>query len=238
MYYNTHREGGLFRLWMGRRTRLYVEFSSMSRSFGIGVDVDSSDDDDCLFRLSLYFFSLYIGFGGSCFHWAATKLLRGSYEGRSIGFSIHDWAIWLEFWAPSMSWSRSEPWWMRWTWHPIDTFFGRTKHSEREVSRTETVIPMPEKAYPCVVVMKAETWKRPRLPWASHKITRAHIDCKEGVPYPGKGENSWDCGDDASYGLTCPAKTVEEGIAKFVESVLRSRRRHGGSVNWQQNTAA
>ena len=127
---------------------------------------------------------------------------------------------------------------MQMCWHPLDTFFGRTAHSEEVIGTTSTVIPMPEKAYPCTVIMKRETWKRPRLPWASYRHIRAHIECEDGVPHPGKGENSWDCDDDATFGLCCKADTVEEGIGKFVQSVLRDRRRYGGSVNWQQKAAA
>jgi hypothetical protein len=33
--------------------------------------------------------------------------------------------------------------------------------------------------------------------------------------------------------LTLPAKTVSEAVAGLVGSVLRSRERHGGSVNWR-----
>lgn len=227
-----------YRMWIGHRPRLHVELNLFSGSFHFGIEVEGGGgDDDIMLTIAPVLFSLYIGLSARWLSRLCEKLLKGSYEPRSTSLRIFDRAIWWECWAPSHSWSRGEPWWMRWTWHPIDTFYGRTKHSEREVSRTQTVIPMPEKSYPCVVVMKAETWQRPRLPWASAKVMRAHIDCKEGVPFPGKGENSWDCGDDATYSMCCPAKTVEEGIARFVESVLKDRRRYGGSVNWQQKAA-
>jgi hypothetical protein len=51
---------------------------------------------------------------------------------------------------------------------------------------------------------------------------------RDPVPFPGKGENSWDCGEDASYGFGCAAETLEEGIGKFVASKLRDRGRNGG----------
>ena len=227
-----------YRFWLGMKPCLHVELNLFSGRFNFAIGVGTGQDDDVSFRFAPLLFSLYIGLSSASLHRLTRWLLAGAWEGRNTELSIHDATIRLELWAPCMSWSSREPWWMRWKLDIVETIFGRTQHTEREISRVETVIPMPEKSYPCLVVMKSEIWKRRRLPWASQKIVRAHIDCKEGVPHPGKGENSWDCGDDATFGLTCPAETVEQGIAKFVESVLRSRRRYGGSVNWKQEVAA
>lgn len=222
----------LHRWWFGG---LRIEFAPWSRSFGLEIDVEGSGSDhNLLFSIRPYIFSLYFGFSGRRLGRLCNRLLKGSYEGRTVGIRVFDWAIWWECWAPNMSWSSGEPWWMRWTWHPLDTIFGRHQHSERLVSRQKAWVPMPEKAYRCVVEMKDETWKRPRLPWPSRQLRRAHIECEEGVPFPGKGENSWDCGDDASYSLTTPARTVEEGIAKYVESVLGNRRNRGSPMKWQR----
>jgi hypothetical protein len=238
MYRHIFRDCRCLRMYFGHDPKLHIEVSMLCKTFGVGLDVGDSDDA-FLFRLSLWFFSLYVGLSSARLYRLSSWLRKGSYEPRSISLRVFDWAIWYECWAPAHSWSRGEPWWMRWTWHPLDTFFGRMQHSVRDVvSSTATVIPMPEKAYPCVVVIQEEVWKRSRLPWASTVLRRAHIDVPGGVPFPGKGENSWDCGDDATHSMTCPAETVEQGVARFVESVLRDRRRYGGSVNWQQAAAA
>lgn len=227
-----------YRFWLGQRPRLHVELNLLSGRFNVSVEVEGGGgDDDVMLTLSLVLFSLYVGLSARWLSRVCQWLLRGSYEPRQIGLRIFDWAIWWDCWSNSHSWSSRDPWWMRWTWHPLDTFFGKHIHTDREVYRIETVIPMPEKAYPCVVVMKEGRWRRAYLPWGK-TVMRAHIDCKEGVPFPGKGENSWDCGDDAIYSTCAPAKTVEEGIAGYVESVLRNRRRYGGSVNWQKKVAA
>jgi hypothetical protein len=217
--------------------RVSAELHLLSGRFNVGFDVDA-DEKPLRITICLALFSLYLAFETPALQRLAMRLLRGSYEGRVTSLRIFDQAIWWDCWAPSMSWSSREPWWMRWAWHPLDTFFGQMKHSEREVSRTVTVVPMPEKAYPCHVVMKAETWKRPRLPWTSGSATRAHIECADGVPFPGKGESAHDCGDDAMFGMTCEARTVEEGVAAFVEAALKNRQRYGGSINWQQHKHA
>ena len=98
-------------------------------------------------------------------------------------------------------------------------------------STVPTVVPMPERAYPASVKLFESTWKRPR--WFASRMVRAEVKIEKGIPFPGKGENSYDCGDDALFGLTCKADTVEQAIAETVESALRNRRRYGGSVDWQ-----
>ena len=232
MFHHASYEPGSWRWWLhyGGNRSISLEVSWGRISCAVGME---ANDEGIMFQFAPALFAMYLTFNTRLSRAIAKRILP-DYEGRRIGIRVFDWALWWDGWAPTMSWNSKDPWWLHFSWHPLDTFFGRMKYESTELSRTETVIPMPEKSYPCVVVMTADTWKRPRLPWYSHKITRAKIDCKEGVPFPGKGENAWDCDDDASHGLTCPAKTVEQGIAAFVESVLRSRRRYGGSVNWKQ----
>ena len=84
---------------------------------------------------------------------------------------------------------------------------------------------MPEGAYKATVEMFWGIWKRPR--WVAKKILRANVEIPSGIPKNGKGENSWDCGEDATFGITMPAKNVENAIGKTVESCLRDRKKYG-----------
>lgn len=199
------------------------------------------------------FFSFYFTAYGGPFAWLARKLMPsrvipahtyvgmdGPYtigpttvqESREISIRIFDWAIWWDIWRDPMGgWSRDVPRWRDGSWHPLDTFFGRHKYARRELSTTQAQVAMPEGAYPCTVKLTEDSWKRPLLPWR-RRLLRAHVEMQKSVPHPGKGENSWDCGEDATSAMTCCAATVEEAIARMTESVLNSRRRHGGSVNW------
>jgi hypothetical protein len=52
------------------------------------------------------------------------------------------------------------------------------------------------------------------------------------IPHPGKGENSYDCEDDATYSLTTEARNEAEAIGAMVATVMRSRQKYGG-LNWQ-----
>jgi hypothetical protein len=56
----------------------------------------------------------------------------------------------------------------------------------------------------------------------------ALVESETGVPVPGKGENSWDCGEDALYSLSTTAATIDEAIEKFKASVMKTRERYGG----------
>lgn len=236
---HTCKEKNGIRVFMGgysrRRWHCNIEFYWWHKSCACTVEIEN-DEHNLQLHLALPPFNLFVSLASPLLSRFAKWALRGSYEGRQTGLKIHDWTLWWECWANSDCWSSRDPKWMRWTWHPLDTFFGRTNHTEREVAKMETLVQMPEKAYPCTVVMKDEAWKRPRLPWASHRTTRAHIDIPGGIPFPGKGENSWDCGEDATYGMTCPARTVEEGVAKVTASVLRDRTRYGGPA-WRPTAA-
>lgn len=150
---------------------------------------------------------------------------------RRVGLSIYDWAIWWDGWSDEGEWRARDPKWMHGCWHPLDAVFGQHAHSERVIEERDVSIPMPERQYPARVKMSLETWARPRWPfWPMRtEVKRAHVDIPGGIGMPGKGENSWDLGDDATHGLTCPASSVEDAIGKVVAGVLHDRQRRGGS---------
>jgi hypothetical protein len=144
---------------------------------------------------------------------------------RQIGLSIHDAAIWWDVWADQMERRSKDPKWRHGAFHFDDFLLGRSVYSKREIERRETVVPMPEGCYPATITLTEDTWKRPR--WFPTRRLSANVEIPNGIPHAGKGENSWDCGDDATYGMGCAAETVEEAIGKVVASCLRDRKRYG-----------
>jgi hypothetical protein len=151
-------------------------------------------------------------------------------EDREVDVSIHNATIWWSIWRDPMGeWSRKVPRWREGNWCPVDTFLGRHKYTSHELSTRSVVIPMPEGSYLATVKLTRDVWKRPRWPFA-REVFRATIDVPTGIPHEGKGENAWDCGKDALYGLTCRAATVDQAIARTVERVLASRRKYDGDV--------
>lgn len=173
------------------------------------------------------------------------------YETREIGASLvwfDEDAVWdiplsVGVWRDSMGGSsdqnRTWPWrgdgW-HFYWHPLRWIPGDTRHEKDESAvRTATVVVrLPEGDYPATYTAERVRWQRPRwfrAPW----VWRCSIEVEGGVPVPGKGENSWDCGDDATHSIAF-AVTEEpmepyEAAQRFAMDVLRSRQRHG-SLQW------
>ena len=76
------------------------------------------------------------------------------------------------------------------------------------------------------------TWKR-RF---STKVSDGYeIDMQEGIPFPGKGENSWDQGDDAYFGFG--GTTIDAALDRIVAETIAARERHGGK-NWRPSEVA
>jgi hypothetical protein len=147
---------------------------------------------------------------------------------RNIGLSVHDGALWWDVWADTMEWRHNDPKWQHGAWHPIDTLLGRNEVTWIEREKIAVTIPMPEGPYRGEVEVKDRIDKRPR--WFARVSQDCWLTIPGGIPHPGKGENSWDCGMDGLFG--CGGDTVERAIGHAVESVLRSRERYAGSRDW------
>lgn len=145
---------------------------------------------------------------------------------RRTGVSVSDWMIRWDLWADDMEWRPREDRWRHGYLNVLDLLGGRAIHSERDIESRQVVVPMPEGCYPATARLYESTWKRRRWPFA-RRLMRITLDIPAGIPHRGKGENSWDCGDDATYGLTCNADSIEDGIGKAVASALEDRRRYG-----------
>lgn len=163
---------------------------------------------------------------------ASRRELDGVYE-REIGVSVHDWALWWRLWMPTMQSSSRDARWRRGNINLLDTLFGDQSYEKVPVSTENVVVAMPEKVYPAKVTISRRTWKRDRWPFTFgpeilfYQGLGYEIEVEGGVPVPGKGENSWDCEDDAIFSQSGRGG-VESAISGLVESATRQRRRHGG----------
>jgi DNA (cytosine-5)-methyltransferase 1 len=108
-------------------------------------------------------------------------------------------------------WRAVDPWWIRGV--SID------------LALVPCEVPMPEGKYPAVAKVERCTWKRPR--WFGRTEIRAWLDIPKGIPHAGKGENSWDCGDDGLFGIG--GASIDDAIENARRSVLRSRERYGNA---------
>lgn len=166
------------------------------------------------FSIYLRWFGFYVGGRGE--EWD-----RGRWE-----LSWHHGTVAFEHpWMRQDGWDSTDPWWKKsWRWTPMDTLFGRWRCTTEREPLPDVFIPMPEGCYRAKATRETRTWRR------RFGIRKRRTDIwleipRGGIPHSGKGENSWDCGDDGLCGTG--GATVEDAIANAVRSVLRSRARHG-----------
>lgn len=157
-------------------------------------------------------------------------------DGRETSLAIHGGGLWWSAWKNENEWKRSDSKWMHGNFNVVDFLFGKQIYSTVNKPPERTTVALPEAVYPATVVMFTSTWKRPRWPWPQ-RLVRATITPDTPIPIPGKGENSWDIGDDAIHELTCPASNRHDAAQRLAESVMRSRQRYGGA-SWEPASPA
>jgi len=136
------------------------------------------------------------------------------------------------------SWHSKTPRWRYGHFDLADFLIGRRDMRWESVSKQDVSIPMPERWYDATVEIRDHVSWRKRLPWLTRRVRCANIDIPGGIGVPGKGENAWDCGDDAIFAMSCSADTVEDAIGKVVASVLHDRKRRGGSYLFTPSEAS
>ncbi len=149
---------------------------------------------------------------------------------KNIGISWHADAFWWALWQTNGEWKSSQPWWWEGSFHPKDFLLGRQKYFETKMKFYNQSLYMPEGRYGVHVKAYIGNWKRPRWPWIA-KLPRYNLEYSPPIPIPGKGENSWDCGDDAIHSTTITAITVFHALEDEKKSVIKGRRQYGGK-NW------
>lgn len=232
MFWHGSREKHGFRAWLhfgsGRR-QISTEVNWWGTFCHLGIECN---EDGWKFSAALpplaVWLNLSIGLWTPkekhIFHWDNNREVWLT-DCREFQIAIHDWTIRLTPWGRWGEWRKGDPWWVRGISLNIpDLVLGRTGHSSEELAKVPVQIPMPEGAYYGVATVERHTWKRPR--WFAHSRLSTRVDVPKGIPFAGKGENSWDCGDDGLFGASAEGG-VEAGVAHFRESVESSRRRYG-----------
>lgn len=210
------------------------------------IDLDVSDHRLVLHLALPFLFSVFVGVRMPMWMnrlpWKHQRT-EYNYQGlhRSIGVRVFDSAIWVSFWEDVDEWRSRDPWWYRGRLGLDDLatlVFGRERVETTTIAESDTAVDMPEKRYPAHYKAERMVWLRPRLPRALSRVRlTSTLDVPGGVPVPGKGENSWDCDDDAIFSQSSSARTEAEALALFRESAMRTRDRYGGR-RWRVTGAA
>lgn len=146
--------------------------------------------------------------------------------GRTTDIRIFDGSIWLNIHNDTTGWHSSQKFPQEFNFDFVDFLLGRSKVTTKILDQGESDVPMIEGNYRVKWQKLLKVWKRPRWPFAQ-RIVAFDMDLQKPIPVPGKGENSYDCDDDAIHSMYCPAQTLEEAISKLTASALRTRRKYG-----------
>lgn len=209
----------LFSKERGERRPLFtfgLEWAWQKRidSFGVSMRVH---ENKITFCFDLGFFTFYPSFEGFWFY---------APNDRVTGMRWVNEFIWFDLWKDDDGWAKN---WkgLHYSLNLARLFFGDLEYEEQQVDAQRTFIPMPEGAYPATVNLFRV--RRGRQRWLKEIYIQARITPDKPVGIPGKGENAWDCDDDAIYEMSCQANTISQAVAKFVQSALRDREKYG----WQ-----
>lgn len=224
------------RFWLGRNPQLHVEWVVPSRSINFQLDINDYGDTAVGGSIGILFFTAYWGIEWIWLYNLLEKLTRRKDQkytnGRNIGFNIDSHSLNIYLWNDPMESRAADPRWWNFHMNFSDFFLGKSKCSTEILEEREVLIPMPEKAYEGTAKLTLSTWTRPR--WFAKQMKRVEIDCPEGLPHEGKGENSWDCGINRTTSMTTgECNSIPKGVGLLVGSVLDDRIRYGGWRDWK-----
>ncbi len=201
--------------------RLFVElhkwryrFEACSKwAFRCSIDLGEEDTEFAMVSLGLIFFSVYIGFPLPrwCFKGEYRELDNGKkyffVDRREYGFYLYSTGKhWWNFdfvghWMNKPWESNSkDPWWMRVRIAFDDLILGKRLRIATQLDTQENIFfRMGTKVFKIdKITVTRNEYFRSRIPFALYHRTSEDfwVDINKPPQFSGKGENSWDCGDD------------------------------------------
>jgi len=233
------REKRCFRHWLNitEKTTFYQEWYILPWKFGIEAGIANYE---CAISISLrlVLFSIHVSINNAEWErWLMEKTKREDEtygSGRIIGMQMFNYTLWIDLWRDPMEWRSEDPWWWHFNIDFREILFGKSKSHFNVINQGDSVIIMPEGAYPCTYKVKTYFHERPRWFIRTHTIIDVNIPL--GIPIEGKGENSWDCGMDATYGMSMPFSKYD-GICQSMDNIaldmLKRRQRRGSLTGYK-----
>lgn len=165
---------------------------------------------------------------------------------RELSLCIHGGQLWWNVWTSPMEWSSKTPKWRRGNFNFRQFILGKTNYSTKELEYKDFILPYYEGNYKIRVIKSNAKWTmRRRLFWFldistdRYEVKAGYI--KDGewkdvpIPHEGKGENSWDCDEDATYSISFGIKNkllrnCTDVALEFWKSTMKDRIRYGGTT--------
>lgn len=235
LYWGNPNERGRNLTTLGVEWVLFCKQHSIGASLSVGGG-DADRDIDLSVRVP--FFGIYLGAEGILpRRWQFYNPGQKYPSERTLGVTWHSQALWIDLWRdPAEGWGRGGPsFWQdarsaqrHIVIHPLDLLFGRQMCTTEQLAAEAAEVALPEGRYPVRVLIERRTWTRKRWPWPWHTRTSATVESEAGLPIPGKGENGWDCDDDAYFSIGTPAANAADAVRHATAQVLEWRERYGG----------
>lgn len=157
---------------------------------------------------------------------------------RELSFKIHNGTIWIYLFADVDCWRNGD--WQRIVIHPVDLLLGRDRCTTQTLGTRPVEIAFDNRIYNATATLETRTWERSRFPFIKRTRKDVDLEIEGGIPKPGKGENSYDCEDDAlmstgasTLNLDTPwDDLIKEAVENAISSVKRTRLKYGGE-NWE-----
>jgi len=219
--FEKERHGLYWRRWFYFGPKVCISYDFYLFGRHAGIDLRRGSRSLTLFIGIPYIFSFWLKLGGILPHG----------ERRKIGISFFGGSLWWNVWIDEDVWSSKDSKWRRGSFNFADFFLGKHKYSSIVVESRPITIPMPERLYTGTATLTDDSWTRKR--GFTKTIRRCTIEVPEGVPHEGKGENSWDCGTDATFSSTFAAKDIPSAVGHFIGSCLQTRIKYGGWKDWE-----
>lgn len=221
-----------------------VQIAPSRMGASVALTLDPDDEDALRFHAGVWPLpTVYFHAAGRAAYHLARRIV--GQDGREVSAwvggdeSIDRVSFFWNLGGRVMGWACEDPAWQRGSWAPLATLFGEAEYESEVLARESGIeVLMPEGAYHLTVTLTRDVWRRPRWPgvWTEVRRATVKVEGEGGIPTPGKGENEWDCDEDAMCELSVPAESLGDGVRQFVERVHRERFRHGGPC-WRPEPA-
>jgi hypothetical protein len=234
MFTHSSREKHGIRWWWHLRTEgkhrcIGVEFYWWSPRFGFSI---GTDDEGWNLSARVPPFALYVSLEGLGL-WQPTRTAIATWDNnrpftlpdrREFDFYVSDWRVQFTPWGRWGEWRARDPWWIRGLSVDLKNLvLGRTTYEAEELALVPCHVPMPEGNYSAVAKVQRVT--RGRTRWFKRTGQEVDLSIPKGIPFAGKGENSWDCDDDGLFGIG--GNSIDDAIKRAQDAVNDRRKRYG-----------
>lgn len=197
------------------------EWCLPTKSCHLGISFGEPYESTVQFSIGCLLFAFYLTLEGK-WGWLPQE--------RECKVAVHNWTLWINPWSKRNEWCGTDPWWVRGLSLDFpDIILGKHNYTDSQISEHSVLVPMPEGCYPATAKISEQTWKRPRWFRKTRISTYISFPPGGGIPHYGKGENSWDCGEDALCGCGVEGESLERAIGHATATALGYRRKYGNA---------